>query len=293
MRVFYLLSPSDPASPLPSLTLDLNRPSEAGFSFLTLSSVVQRQPPPPSPSITLRSQQSRPDAAGDARCTVFKSRSSVTFYTGFLPLLKGFNGENGLVRSMGLWECPPSSKEALAREKGVTRGCYGEEHPALVLCQRPLFTWGPGSPGEQLEEGSGLEVERGHLLLLRVEYNPGSGFLMDDSGLEVLYQRRKGLRPVARLEVASLGSSTEGRSLALCPASCLASDQVLLLPPLLRVQVRRVNVTSVALSGGPLTSSAKVGYSLSETWPRCGYTTGRLAWSCLVLCPVSIRNSNR
>ena len=34
--------------------------------------------------------------------------------------------------------------------------------------QRQLFTWGPGSLGEELGPGSGLAVERGHSLLLQV-----------------------------------------------------------------------------------------------------------------------------
>ena len=34
--------------------------------------------------------------------------------------------------------------------------------------QRLLFSWGPGSLGEQLAEGAGIKVERGHYLLLQV-----------------------------------------------------------------------------------------------------------------------------
>ena len=34
--------------------------------------------------------------------------------------------------------------------------------------QRLLFSWGPGSVGEQLGEGTGIKVERGHYLLLQV-----------------------------------------------------------------------------------------------------------------------------
>ena len=34
--------------------------------------------------------------------------------------------------------------------------------------QRLLFSWGPGSAGERLAEGSGVKVERGHYLLLQV-----------------------------------------------------------------------------------------------------------------------------
>ena len=83
-----------------------------------------------------------------------------------------------------------------------------------------------------------------------MEYNPGTGFLTDDSGLVLSYQRRADLRPVGRLLVTSspeklrLTSSPEQQSDAasllvtssleklpqaaaaslLCTSSCLSSQ---------------------------------------------------------------------
>ena len=46
----------------------------------------------------------------------------------------------------------------------------------------------------------------------QVVYNPGTGFLEDESGLELLYSRRKGLEPLGRLKVSpvTLTVSTPG-----------------------------------------------------------------------------------
>ena len=72
---------------------------------------------------------------------------------------------------------------------------------------------------------------------LQVEYNPGTGFLTDDSGVVLRYHRKADLRPVGRLLVTSaLGQTTEvgqqntdhGQtsvsSSTLCPSSCLSSQ---------------------------------------------------------------------
>ena len=65
-----------------------------------------------------------------------------------------------------------------------------------------------------------------------MEYNPGTGFLTDDSGLVLSYQRRADLRPVGRLLVTSpekllVTSSLEQQAAAaslLCTSSCLSSQ---------------------------------------------------------------------
>ena len=69
-----------------------------------------------------------------------------------------------------------------------------------------------------------------------MEYNPGTGFLTDDSGIVLQYHRKSGLRPVGRLLVTSaLGQSTDhgqkselGQTSVspstLCPSSCLSSQ---------------------------------------------------------------------
>lgn len=53
----------------------------------------------------------------------------------------------------------------------------------------------------------------------QVEYNPGTGFLTDNSGLVLHYHRRDELQPVGRLLV----SSTDEDS-TLCASSCLSSQ---------------------------------------------------------------------
>ena len=102
-----------------------------------------------------------------------------------------------------------------------------------------------------------------------MEYNPGTGFLTDDSGLVLSYHRRADLRPVGRLLVTSpeklrLTSSLEQAAAAaaslLCTSSCLSSQvsekDLLSLKHLLQVSL--VNVTSLSLWGSPTTDMVKV-----------------------------------
>ena len=101
-----------------------------------------------------------------------------------------------------------------------------------------------------------------------MEYNPGTGFLTDDSGLVLSYHRRADLRPVGRLLVTSpekllVTSSLEQQAAAaslLCTSSCLSSQvsekDLLSLKHLLQVSL--VNVTSLSLWGSPTTDMVKV-----------------------------------
>ena len=110
-----------------------------------------------------------------------------------------------------------------------------------------------------------------------MEYNPGTGFLTDDSGIVLQYHRKSGLRPVGRLLVTSaLGQSTDhgqkselGQTSVspstLCPSSCLSSQVENTSNYLTHVdvsnvvrQVSLVNVTSIFLWGGPSTDAVKV-----------------------------------
>ena len=90
-----------------------------------------------------------------------------------------YNGENGLVGGMKVWEC--KSKDGLEDYLKATRSCnrvmaqcqVGFCLLVLIISifsfpQRLLFAWGPGSGGEELAEGSGIKVERGHYILLQV-----------------------------------------------------------------------------------------------------------------------------
>ena len=119
-------------------------------------------------------------------CNVCELLSHVAFsryYTGFSPVFSRYNGENGLVGGMKVWEC--KAKEGLEDYLKITRTCQRVTSQCQVgfsllatssifsFPQRLLFSWGPGSGGEELAEGSGIKVERGHYLLLQVRYTLG------------------------------------------------------------------------------------------------------------------------
>ena len=117
MKVFYLKSNSDLTSPISVVTLDLNKPSEGGSTFLALDSVVDGTTSSGGPSVEYRLDLGRPDGRGESRCRLFRGRSSVRFlhlppvtpfprfYTGFSPVFSRYNGENGLIGSLRVWQC--------------------------------------------------------------------------------------------------------------------------------------------------------------------------------------------
>ena len=80
----------------------------------------------------------RPGPDGEARCQVFGISSSATVYKGFTPLLFGYNGRNGLVRSITLYQC---NDKILV---GETKKC----HVYLHDCRHVIYTWHPGVIGE-------------------------------------------------------------------------------------------------------------------------------------------------
>ena len=131
-------------------------------------------------------------------------------YTGFLPLLTGFNGENGLISSVSVWGCSTEHSKEMADY--LTRGtqvhhrghslslttslslrpvsqclttCPPQSAPhysspgvlALVVPAIPFIYHPLSQGGEELEEGMGLPVlsnsRRRHYLLLKIDYNPG------------------------------------------------------------------------------------------------------------------------
>ena len=79
MKVFYLKSNSDLTSPISVVTLDLNKPSEGGSTFLALDSVVDGTTSSSGPSVEHRLDLGRPDGRGESRCKLFRGRSSVRF----------------------------------------------------------------------------------------------------------------------------------------------------------------------------------------------------------------------
>ena len=80
VKVFYLKSTTDLTLPITVVTLDLNKPSEGGSTFLALDSVVGTKTPSSGPSVELRLDLGRPDGRGESRCKLFRGRSSVRFF---------------------------------------------------------------------------------------------------------------------------------------------------------------------------------------------------------------------
>ena len=79
MKVFYLKSNSDLTLPISLVTLDLNKPSEGGSTFLALDSVVDGTTSSSGPSVEHRLDLGRPDGRGESRCKLFRGRSSARF----------------------------------------------------------------------------------------------------------------------------------------------------------------------------------------------------------------------
>ena len=169
------------------LTLDMNKRSKFGSTFLTLYTDVQTDftQLQQFSSSTHRLDLGRPDSRGGARCKVFRGTSSAKFYTGFLPVLTGYNGENGLLRRITVYQCSPGSSDLVTEFTTDTQDCGTGSYPPHTVCKAVLFSWAPGSGGEILGEGVGLEAH--HYLLLESSYNAGTGFLADSSGVQLFY----------------------------------------------------------------------------------------------------------
>ena len=61
-------------------------------------------------SINFSLDRFRPDPDGEARCRMFKVPRSARFYKGYIPAVTGFNGDNGLIRSIIMFQCSPGSQ---------------------------------------------------------------------------------------------------------------------------------------------------------------------------------------
>ena len=93
-----------------------------------------------------------------------------------------------------------------------------------------------------------------------MDYNPGTGFLTDDSGVVLSYHRRGDLRAVGRLLVTTGSTDQSAAASLLCTSSCLSS-QVSDKPNIMQeklIQVSLVNVTSLYLWGSHATDMVKV-----------------------------------
>ena len=193
-----MTSTKDLAPPISVVYMDLDKPSEAGSTFLVIDSMVETDVKTNGPSVEYKLDLGRPDGKGESRCKLFKGRSSARwnftllkcfpltpcsrYYTGFSPIFSRYNGENGLVGAINVWEC--RSKDGLEeylRGAGTCSRVVPQCQVGLFECssnnyfdhllsppQRLLFSWGPGSAGERLAQGSGVKVERGHYLMLQV-----------------------------------------------------------------------------------------------------------------------------
>ena len=77
---------------------------------------------------------------------------------------------------------------------GDTLDCHDGDYLPHSVCKSVLILWTPGSGWEMMREGTGMEAEgrheRRHFILLSVVYNPGTGFLADDSGVELFYTHK-------------------------------------------------------------------------------------------------------
>ena len=124
---------------------------------------------------------SRHDFIGEYECTL------VELVTSYSLLHRGFCSRGVLAALVS--DLP---KEVASRWNGAT-----------TCCSRWEF-WGPMKLSTFWNQ---------------VEYNPGTGFLTDDSGVVLHYHRRDELTPVGRILISS---SDQGSTL--CASSCLSSQ---------------------------------------------------------------------
>ena len=234
------------------LDIDMKKRSQFGSSFLTLYTDVQTEFEnlEQFPSSTFRLDLIRPDSRGDAKCKVFKGRSSAKYYTGFVPVLKDYNGGNGLLRRMTVYQCDPASSDIAKEFTAKTQDCNDGNYPPHTVCKSVLFIWTPGSGGEMLQQGAGLEAlldeKRKHYFLLENIYNAGTGFLSDNSGVELFYSRQA-LQPAGKMIIGHRHSNKlvvmpeveDWRTTGLCSSLCLRMSTV-----------NMINISSVSLHAG-------------------------------------------
>ena len=142
------------------LTLNMKKRSQFGSSFLTLYTDVQNdlQPLHEFSTSSFRLDLTRPDSAGDSKCKVFKGRSAAKFYTGFIPIHKGYNGENGLIQRMTVYQCDTANRDLAEQFIGDTVDCYDDDYLPYSFFKSILFIWTPGSKGEMLKGETGLKA---------------------------------------------------------------------------------------------------------------------------------------
>merc|ERR1719320_2087836 len=82
LKIFYMIGKNDIEENFRFLDIDMKKRSQFGSSFLTLYTDVQTEFEnlEQFPSSTFRLDLIRPDSRGDAKCKVFKGRSSANYY---------------------------------------------------------------------------------------------------------------------------------------------------------------------------------------------------------------------
>ena len=233
------------------LDIDMNKKSQFGSDFLTIHTRVERNLSSLQAdykSFSAQLDKIRPVAGGESRCKMMRAPSSSRFFTGFTPIIHGYNGENGLIRQMSVYQCRPEAEYARA-----TAACQEGQRES---CGQVVFVWSPGSPGEEFPAGAGI-VRGDRKLLLEVVYNRGTGWLYDQSGLRIFYSRAEVEQPVSRLVVRA-GREEGGVVTGLCAESCLPQPL-----PLLSVSLHEVGgegEVSLATQAGPLVSGYREEY---------------------------------
>ena len=128
-------------------------------------------------SVTFSLEKFRPDPDGEAQCRMFEVPTSARVLKGYAPAVSGFNGENGLISSVLLYQCKPGARLAGNEDCGK----FAAE------CREVLFNWYPGGSGEVLAADLEVTTDR---VLLEIVYHTGTGWLYDSSGLKVYFSSR-------------------------------------------------------------------------------------------------------
>jgi len=127
---------------------------------------------------------------------MMKKPSRAKYYTGFSPIISGYNGENGLIKQMTVYQC----KNEVTRRADVD----GDACTELIetSCSKIAFVWRPGVAGESFDENSGIFSPEKYLLL-EILYNPGTGWLLDQSGFKIFYSTIEVERRISKVAIMS------------------------------------------------------------------------------------------
>ena len=177
LKIFYQVG-NNFFDNIETITLDLKDTSTAGVAIITIFSIIDNLDDVKAlgrfPKTTFNLESFRPSPDGEAKCQVFKIPKSATVLKGFSPSLSGFNGENGLIRSIFLYQC--TDKIVDMESKNCDAYLYD--------CSKVLFSWYPGTVGEVLSNDVLVNT---NTVMLEILYNSGTGWLTDSSGVKVYY----------------------------------------------------------------------------------------------------------